>query len=442
MTDVMNHFVQEHDRHQAILSGDSLHDLRRSALQQFKDLGFPTRRQENWKYTDVRKLFRQEYTLNTAPADVTQNQIDKVRYTDPGCHELVFINGVFSSAHSRLDELPDGVVLSDFSTAMGSHPDIVAQHLAQYSRTDINGFTALNAAFLNQGCVLILPDAVQASRPVHLLYINTGQDLPFTSQLRNLVVMGKNSQATLIESYTGLDDSVYFTNSVTEIALHRGSQLDHYRLQQESKNSFHMGNITTKHDEDSRYVSNVISMGAELSRIDLNCNLAGKGAETDLNGLYMVNGNQHTDHHIKIEHAAMHTLSNQNYRGILDGNSRAVFNGKVIVHEGADKTDARQANANLLMSDAAEVDTKPELEIYADDVKCSHGATVGQLDQQMLFYLQSRAIDKATARSLLTFAFADEVIQNIRFQEIRDRLESQVVGQLPDAKLIQEFTHE
>lgn len=440
MSDTLNHYLNEYERQQP--GSDRLAELRKSGLQSFQELGFPTRRQENWKYTDVRKLSRETFTLNDTVVDLPAGQIDRVRISEPDCYELIFINGRYSPAHSRTGDLADGIVITDLDSALQDHPDLVADHIAQYSEMDFSGFTALNTAFLQQGSLIALPANAVFERPVHLVYINTHQEQPFTGQVRNLVILGDNSECTLIESYTGIDDAVYFTNTVSEIRLNAGSRLLHYRLQQESRNSFHLGHTTVHQLQDSRYESNVISLGAELSRTDLNCRLLARGAETVLNGLYMVNGHQHTDHHIRIDHTVTDTRSSQKYRGILDENGRAVFNGKVMVHKGADRTDAAQSNANLLLSDKAEVDTKPELEIYADDVKCSHGATVGQLDQQMLFYLRSRGIDVQTARSLLTFAFAEEIIREIRLPAIRDRLEQSVVGRLPDADTIREFTHE
>ena len=442
MSDALNHYLQEHERNRSVMAADTLTGLRQSALQQFQNLGFPTRRQENWKYTDVRKLLKQNFRFNNRVTEVSSDRIDELRLASPGCHELVFINGIFSRQLSSLSDLDKEIIVTDLGKALSEHGQLLDEHITHYSKTDSSGFTALNTAFLQHGSLIALSTNVIASKPVHIIYVNTQQDLPFTSQTRNLVVLGDNAEATVIESYIGVDDAVYFTNTVTEVRLNSGSHLQHYRIQQESKNSFHLGHTSIHQEKDSRYVSNVITMGAELSRTDLNCRLQAPGAETTLNGLYMVNGNQHTDHHIQIDHLVPATRSEQNYRGILDDRSRAVFNGKVVVHKGADKTDAQQSNANLLLSDEAEVDTKPELEIYADDVKCSHGATVGQLDQQMLFYLRSRAIDEKTARSLLTFAFAEEVIRDIGIKAIRDRLEHMVVGQLPDSDLIKEFTNE
>ena len=259
---------------------------------------------------------------------------------------------------------------------------------------------------------------------------------------RNLVVMAEQSEATLIESYVGLDDADYFTNAVTEISLADNAILKHYKVQQESLNAYHIGSLNAWQGKNSQLESHSVSLGGALVRNDIHSQLDAEGANIVMNGLYMTSGRQHVDNHTRVDHLKPHTYSTENYRGVLNDRSRAVFNGKVVVHKQAQKIDAHQNNANLLLSDDAEIDTKPELEIYADDVKCSHGATVGQLDENMLFYLRSRAIDEETARSLLTYAFADEVISKIEFMPIRNRLEYLVVGQLPDAALIREFTNE
>ncbi len=242
-----------------------------------------------------------------------------------------------------------------------------------------------------------------------------------------------------MESYLGTNDAEYFNNTVTEIVTAKGARLEHYKLQQEGPRGFHIGNTSVRQHRDSQLASHAISLGGALIRNDIDTELAEEGANVLMNGLYMAAGHQHVDNHTCISHAKPHTTSTEHYRGVLDGHARGVFNGRVVVQPRAQKTEARQANANLLLSDDAEVDTKPELEIYADDVKCSHGASVGQLDENMLFYLRSRAIEEKTAKGLLTFAFADEVIKDIKFAPIRERLESVVVGKLPDPALIRDF---
>jgi Fe-S cluster assembly protein SufD len=359
---------------------------------------------------------------------------------------LDFVNGVYSEEHSNISDVPAGVSIENMSTALAKDKDLLAKHLAQYADNNISPFTALNTAFIQHGTYINVPKNTVLEKPITVFYLakDNGQEngKAFASHPRNLIVMGEHAEATLIESYIGLDDANYFTNAVTEVSLSASAILKHYKIQQESLNAYHIGNLNVMQDKDSRLQSNSVSLGGSLVRNDIHGQLAAEGAEIIMDGLYMTNGRQHVDNHTRVDHLKPHTHSSENYRGVLNGRSRAVFNGKVVVHPQAQKIEAYQNNANLLLSDDAEIDTKPELEIYADDVKCSHGATVGQLDENMLFYLRSRAIDEETARSLLTYAFADEVLSNISLAPVRNQLEYLIVGQLPEADLIREFTNE
>jgi Fe-S cluster assembly protein SufD len=355
---------------------------------------------------------------------------------------VVFINGVFSKEHSSLDDLDNGLVVENMLDALSNDQDLLAKHLTKYADDKVSPFTALNTAFIQNGTFINVSANTVIEKPINILYLAKGSNGSLATHPRNLIVMGEGSEATVIESYIGLDDANYFTNAVTEVALSSSAILKHYKIQQESLNAYHIGNLNVMQGKDSKFESHSISLGGALVRNDIHGQLAAEGAEIIMNGLYMTGDKQHVDNHTRVDHLKPHTLSTENYRGVLNGKSRAVFNGKVIVHKDAQKIEAHQNNANLLLSDDAEIDTKPELEIYADDVKCTHGATVGQLDQNMLFYLRSRAIDEETARSLLTYAFADELISNINFAPIRNRLERLVIGQLPDAALIREFTNE
>ncbi len=416
---------------------------RQSALNLFKDTGFPSSRLENWKYTDVRPIKKKSFS-NVTEADVSviADEINAIRFDGLDCIEVVFINGVFSKEHSSLEELDNGLVVENMLDALANDKDLLAKHLTKYADDKISPFTALNTAFIQNGTFINVSANTVIEKPINILYLSKESNSALATHPRNLIVMGENSEATVIESYIGLDDANYFTNAVTEVSLSTNAILKHYKIQQESLNAYHIGNLNVMQGKDSKLESHSISLGGALVRNDIHGQLAAEGAEIIMNGLYMTGDKQHVDNHTRVDHLKPRTLSTENYRGVLNGKSRAVFNGKVIVHKDAQKIEAHQNNANLLLSDDAEIDTKPELEIYADDVKCTHGATVGQLDQNMLFYLRSRAIDEETARSLLTYAFADELISNISFAPIRNRLERLVIGQLPDAALIREFTNE
>ncbi|MEX2352740.1 MAG: Fe-S cluster assembly protein SufD [Gammaproteobacteria bacterium] len=436
----IEHYLSQHSRLQNAAGASWLLDQQNSAIKLFEETGFPTRKMEDWKYTDVQPILKRDFTINrhaARPVDVAA--LDAARITGLDCHELVFINGHFVSADSNLDAVADGIILKPLQQAITDNNEQLRQHLNQYANAGKNGFSALNTAFLDDGVVIIVPENMTVDKPVHIIYLSEEQDTYFSYTPRNLIVLGKHARATVIETYTGSGEAQYFTNTLTEISLQAGATLEHYKLQQEGLKGFHVGSTQVHQHKDSRFLSHSISLGGKLVRNDIDVRLQEAGAEVMLNGLYMADKSQHIDNHTRVDHLSPHTSSSETYRGVLSGRSRGVFNGKVIVHKDAQKTDAHQSNANLLLSNDAEVDTKPELEIYADDVKCSHGATIGQLDETMLFYLRSRAIEEDTARSLLTFAFAEDVIRRIQLAPVRKRIESIVVGRLPDADLIKEF---
>ena len=435
----INDFEQLDDK----VKSDWFSEQRQNALSLFKEAGFPGTRQENWKYTDTRPISKKEFSnLAASSASISEDEINNVRFKGLDCYELVFVNGVYSEEHSSIANLPDGVLIENMSTALANDSELLAKHLGHYADNKVSPFTALNTAFIQHGTYINIPKNSVIEKPINILYLAKSSEQTLAIHPRNLIIMGEHSEATLIESYIGLDDADYFTNAVTEASLSASAILKHYKIQQESLNAYHIGNLNVMQDKDSRFESNSISLGGSLVRNDIHGQLAAEGAEIIMNGLYMTGDKQHVDNHTRVDHLKPNTHSSENYRGVLNGKSRGVFNGKVVVHPQAQKIEAHQNNANLLLSDDAEIDTKPELEIYADDVKCSHGATVGQLDENMLFYLRSRAIDEDTARSLLTYAFADEVISDISFAPVRNRLEYLIVGQLPEADLIREFTNE
>lgn len=434
--------TSEAERIHKDFSADTFTEQRQQSLKQFQTQGFPKLRDEHWKYTDLRRITNKKFAFAVESNNLAKQQVDAVRLHELQCHELVFLNGTYREDYTSLNDLPDGVVICDMLTAIEQHNDRLQQHINISSDDRTKLFSTLNNVFLQQGCFIYIPDNVVLEKPINLLYLSGLNNDLITSQPRNIIVLGQNAQATIVESFIGLDESVYLTNSITELTLHANSHCQHYKLQQESLSAFHIGSLKVIQKNDSVLNSHSISLGAALARNDIHSQLCASGSRIDMNGLYMANGKQHIDNHTLVEHLAAHTYSDQVYHGVMNGHGRGVFNGKVIVHKDAQKIEANQSNANLLLSDTAEIDTKPELEIYADDVKCSHGATVGQLDENMLFYLRSRAIEEETAKSLLTFAFAEEVINKIAFLPIRNRLEHIVIGKLPDAELIQEFTHD
>ena len=432
-------FLEEFERDAGDL--DWLAPQRVAAIETFRRIGLPSLRQESWKYTDMRLLTRRRFhTLTRPDTSVASAAALAHCYGPAACHELVFVNGRLASGAGG-QSTPHGVRIESLVGAGRTSPASVAGQLGRNAADDVRAFVALNTALMSDGAVIDIDADTVMPGPIHLLYVCAPGGGPLAAYTRNLIRLGANARATVIETYVGGDDNgnEYFTNAVTEVELGPGAALEHYKVQQESVAAFHVGCLAVRQDRDSRFHSYSIDLGGRLVRNDIDVRLAAEGAEARLSGLYVAGGRQHMDNHTRIDHEQPHTRSIENYRGVLDGRARAVFNGKVVVHKDAQKTDAQQSNGNLLLSSEAEVDTKPELEIYADDVKCSHGATVGQLDEDMLFYMRARAIPEATARNLLTFAFADEVIRPMQCRMVRDRLERSVAARLPGAAVIGEF---
>lgn len=412
--------------------------LRESAIDRFEQLGFPTTGEEDWKYTNVAPLTKMSFEIIPArEADAQSfdvNQLNGFTYAEANGSRLVFVNGIFRRELSSLEALPEGVVVKDLAAALDDprFEEILRAQLARGADYNVNGFTALNTAFLRSGALVLIPQGVQLNAPVHLLFLADARlETPSASFPRVLFVGERGSAATVIESYESMtEDSVHFTNAVVEIVLAENARLEHYKVQRESLKAFHIATTTAELGRSSSYNSTTINLGAQLSRHDINVTLDHEGAECWVDGLYITGSGQHADTHSLIDHRQPHCTSHQLYKGILDGKSRAVFNGKVFVREGAQQTDAHQTNRNLLLSNEARVDTKPQLEIFADDVKCAHGATVGQLEDEELFYLASRGLHPDIARNLLTYGFAEEVIEKIKIESIKAQLDEAVLNRL------------
>ncbi len=435
---VVEHYLSEYDAAAPTFPahGVSWVDrLRRQGRDAFAELGFPGPRDEAWKYTRVAPIvkhaFRRQGELCIG---FDEDDIAPFLFHTLGCHRLVFVNGRYAPSLSKPGKLPDGARLISTEKAMREHPDLLEPHLGRHADARANGFAALNTAFMADGACLILGARVRLENPVHLVFLSIPQDEAVGAHPRNVVVAEDGSQAQVIESYASMGAGTYLTNVVTELVVGENAILEHYRIQEEHTKAFHVATLQAHQARDSRLRSHSLSFGARLARNDINIRLNAEGSECVLNGLFMADGRQHVDFHTTVEHAQPHGSSQEYFKGILDGRSRGVFNGRVHVHPGAQKTDAMQSNRNLLLSKDAEVDTKPELEIYADDVKCSHGATVGQLDSDMLFYLRARGIDGATARGLLTYGFAQDVINRMPIPQVRERLSQTLLTRVPDAE--------
>ncbi len=403
---------------------DWVASLRQSGIERFATLGLPTTRQEKWKYTRLTALERRVFGL--PEADATVPALDGVILA--GAHRMVFVNGRFRADLSDLGRLPSGVRATSLAAALEAGEPALEPAFAKAAE-EPDAFVALNTAYMGDGALLELAEGCVLDAPLQLLFVaGAGED--YVTHLRNVVVAGANSRATVVEAYVAPDGGSYFTNACTELRLAEGARLDHLRLQNEDESAFHIGRVRADVGRAAGYRSQVFSLGAQLGRADIDVRLA-TGAECDLDGLYLAGKRQHVDHQTRIDHAEPHATSNQLYKGILDGAARAVFSGTVHVREDAQKTDAKQMNRNLLLSPRTEVDTKPQLEIYADDVKCSHGATVGQLDPVELFYLRSRGLDEHDARQLLIHAFANDLVDRVADDAVRDYVYRALDARLP-----------
>ena len=440
MEDVIKNYSADFMQLKNTKENDWFSKQRQSAFDIFQESGFPNTRVEDWKYTDVKPIAKNTFSnITESNMASDNNEIDEILIKDLDCVNLVFINGAYSEKYSDIKNISSKIVIKSMADALINDESLLKKHLTKHINQELNSFTALNTAFIQDGAYINISANTNIDKPINITYISRDSNHPFATHPRNLIVMGENSNATIIENYVGSGKVNYFTNSVTETVLLQGAVLKHYKIQQEGSSAFHIASLNTSQSKDSRFESHLVSIGGALVRNNINASLNEEGAEIIMNGLYMTEDVQHVDNHTRVDHLKPHTQSHQNYRGVLNGKSRGVFNGKVVVHPQAQKIEAYQNNANLLLSDDAEIDTKPELEIYADDVKCTHGATVGQLDDDMLFYLRSRAVDEKTARSLLTYAFADEVISEINIKEIQNKLERLIIGRLPDSSLIREY---
>jgi Fe-S cluster assembly protein SufD len=409
--------------------------LRQRAIDRFAVLGFPTSREEEWRLTNVAPLVQEAFHRPVADPNIMDpGQIAPFDFAAKA--RLVFINGRFSERLSTLGELPAGTIVGSLAEALERMPDKVEPWLGQHAKFDEHPFVALNTAFLRDGAFVWVPRGVIAG-PVHLLFLGCPEDGRSTvSYPRNLIVTGEGSQLTIVETYAGT--GTYFTCPVTEMVAGPNSVVDHYKVQRESRDAFHVATFQIEGQRSSAPSSHSISIGGGLVRNDVNAVLNGEGIDCILNGLYLAEGRQLVDNHMRVEHAKPHCASHELYKGILDGKARSIFNGLIHVHPGAQKTDAKQSNRNLLLSREAVANSNPQLEIYADDVKCTHGSTVGQLDDDAVFYLRSRGIGEEAARSLLTYAFASDIVERIKVEPVRKDLEEFLFARLPQGEVVRQ----
>jgi Fe-S cluster assembly protein SufD len=404
---------------------DWLEPVRQAAIERFAAVGFPTPRDEEWRFTPIAPIAQGTWRRGVAPSrEVTREELTPFIFGHPEWTTLVFVDGRYREALSSTGKLPAGVRAGSLAEALQADGALLEKHLARHASIEGSPFTALSTAFIRDGGFLHVPANTDLTRPVHLVFVATADAAASVTHPRNLIVVDRGARASVIESYVSLAEGTsYWTNTVTEVVAGANSWIEHTRIQRESERAYHVGLTHVEQQRYSHYRSFTLAMGGALARHNLHARLNGENVETLMYGLYLTRGEQVVDNHTAIYHDQPNCRSWEVYKGVLDGRSRAVFNGKVFVKPEAQKTDAKQTNRNLLLSDTAKVDTKPQLEIFADDVKCTHGATVGRLDDVALFYARSRGVPAEKAQRLLTYAFAAEVTSEIVLEPVRDELD-------------------
>ncbi len=408
-----------------------LENLRQSGIARFDFVGFPNRKQEEWRNTDVGAISRTAFRL--APAGVNSGSAELARKfsfgRDAAC-ELVFVNGHFAREFSRLTQLPQGIRVDNLPDAIADERSPrLEQHLGAYANIENNPFVALNTGFIEDGARIYVPRGVALAAPIHVLFVSSPGAEPTVAHPRLLIVADTASQCTIVESYVGEGHCPYFTNAVTEIAAGSDAIIDHCKLQQESRDAFHVATMQVHLSRGAKFVSHSASLGSRLTRNDLNVGLNGEGADATLNGLVLIGGNQHVDNHTVLDHAFPNCPSHELYKHVLDGRSTGVFKGKILVRQAAQKTDSKQTSKTLMLSDDAVMNSMPALEIYADDVKCTHGSSSGPVDEDQVFYLRTRGVGLDAARHLMTYAFAADITRRIRVEPVRRRLEEYMAAQ-------------
>jgi Fe-S cluster assembly protein SufD len=402
--------------------------LRSRGAAKFAALGIPTVREEEWRFTNVAPIGAVDFQL-AGQISGTADRLHGFAYTDAPVR-LVVVNGRFDTTLSRVKGLPAGVQAGSVATALKDYADVVQRYFGQLADLNARSFTALNTAFVQDGAFIHIPEGVAVETPIHVVFVTGGEGAHVMAHPRTLIVAAAGAQATVIESYIGAAGETYFTNAVSEVFVGENAGLIHYRVQQESLEAFHLGALHAHTSRSARFSSHSFSLGGRIVRYDASAILDGEGGDCTLNGLYLADRERLIDNHTTIDHAKPHCGSHEVYKGILGGASRAVFNGKIIVRQDAQKTDAKQTNRALLLTDGATINTKPQLEIFADDVKCTHGAAIGQLDDEAIFYLRARGMTYAEARDMLIHAFANQVLEGVTVEPLRVALEAELFAQL------------
>lgn len=426
VNEIKNWYLKNFEQFENSLNGDrfsSISNLRKEALNKFSELDFPTTKDEEWKYTSIAPLLQHNFKPDFEKHSITKEQVNEFTFESLEPNVVVVVNGLYYPELTTLNDIPEGVTVGSISKAISSNSPLVEKHFGKYAEFGTHIFTSLSTAFTKDGVFIHVPEGKIVEQPIHILFITISGNEKLLVQPRNLFIADKNSQVTIIEHFVNIDSEIYFTNTVTEAVVGENAVVDHIKLQEESKSAFHIGRTEIDQERTSNFTSHSVSLGASLSRNDFSAKFNDEGGECTLNGLFLTEDNQLFDTHTLIDHAKPNCNSHEHYKGILDDTSRGVFNGKVMVRKDAQKTNAFQENNNIILSQEALVNTKPQLEIFADDVKCSHGATIGQLDKDAMFYLKARGIGDETARAILIHAFASDVIRSVKVKPVRNYIE-------------------
>ncbi len=427
----------------AASASDWLAPVREDAIARFREQGIPTQKWEDYRFTNLAPIARTKFRHASTykQPDGIAEIAARMKFAKETAVELVFGNGRLMQTNGG-EALPAGVIVMSLAEAMKSHTDLVKQHLAKVAKLDSAPMAALNTAFIEDGLFVYVPKGVHVEKPVHAIFVTDSGDGKagaadsgaerLVSHPRTLIVLGESAEARVYETFTSRKGDAFWSNPVTEVVVGENARLEHLRFQDESGEAFHTGTIEATQGRSSWFTTYSFAFGCRITRNDVNLALLGEGIESDLDGLYIGADEQLIDHHTFVYHREPNCESREFYKGILGDKATGVFSGKILVHQKAQKTDAKQTNRNLLLSDSANVHTKPQLEIFADDVKCTHGATIGQIDANSLFYLKTRGIDEVTARSLLIYAFAGEVVERVSFPPMRERLQNLLYDRLPN----------
>lgn len=430
-------YIQNFQSFEEKLNGDSktfLHDLRKSAINQLSQVDFPNTKDEEWKFTNISPILKQNFipavSIGKKDFSINKEELKKYLFSGFEFYLMTFINGIYSDELSDLNDIPKGVTIDSLSSLLKKNNEFIKGKISKFVKSE-NAFNLLNRAYSTDGAVIIANDNVVIEKPIQILFLNGDADKFVLSVPHNLIFAGKNSQVSIINLFASINNnSLHFTNSVTEVFADESAIVDLYKIQNENDNSYHYEKVEAYQLKKSIFNHYNFAFGGEIVRNDINSTLDDENIETHYYGLYLANGKQLVDNHTFVDHAKPNCMSNELYKGILDDNARGVFNGKIIVRKDAQKTNAYQQNKTVLLSNSAKVNTKPQLEIFADDVKCTHGATVGHLDDTAYYYIRTRGIPSELAKSMLIRAFANDVVEVVKIEPLREQLNHMIFEHL------------